>query len=101
MVLDNTISSPWEEDLPSAIQACELRSRAISHQPMCMHLTIDASLVPSAIQAIFVQVRSADDMIAYARRFHRDFVRTFGLRDVPLLQYDWDHPTEPFSPFDP
>ena len=72
LILNNTRSNPWEHD------------------------------VPAAIQAIFVQVKSSDSMIAYAQRFHRSFVATFRLHNyVPLLQYNWEHPTEPFSLFGP
>ena len=60
--------------------------------------------VPDIIEAIFVQARSGTSMIDYGKRFHRDFNAAFGARanrpNVPLLQYDWAHRTEPFSLFD-
>ena len=71
IILDNGRSNPWNNDLPEIIEA------------------------------IFVQERSGDDMIAYARRFHDGFYAAYpDVREVPLLHYNWENPTEPFSVFE-
>ena len=55
--------------------------------------------VPDIVQAVFVQYRSGASMVEYARRFQRDFNAEYGL-DVPLLQYNWEHGTAPFTLFE-
>jgi len=68
IILDNVRSHPWNDDLPEIIEA------------------------------IFVQFHSGDDMIAYARRFHDGFYAAYpDVPEVPLLHYNWEHPTEPFT----
>lgn len=70
IILDNVRSHPWNDDLPEIIQA------------------------------IFVQLHSGDDMIAYAWRFHKGFYAAYpDVPEVPLLHYNWENPTEPFSVF--